>query len=279
MADSVRQLVPEELSIEREGAAPPAGGRLRDRPAIVLVGLTGAGKTTTVGRLQAFLPLAAVLPDRRAMTDRLILPMMTGSSMPVTDRVERFRLTAAFKERHPGGMGDLLGRLVLPADLPPGPVLFDGLRGEAEVSAAATLETARFLVLECSPEGRLRRLCGRDDPFDRTRAGGTPPAPPGAASPDAVAAIRQAIAGAGFDALVPASVADRLAAELAVGGTEAAAVAGMAAIIVEESRHYDPAAARAALQRLAPGRTLVIDTDRLASDQVAETAVAWSAAA
>lgn len=279
MADSVRQLLPEELSVEPDGGSAPVGVRLRDRPVIVLVGLTGAGKTTTLGRLQAFLPIAAVLPDRRAMTDRLILPMMTGSSAPVSDRVERFRLTAAFKERYPGGMGDLLCRLVLPRDLPPGPLLFDGLRGEAEVSAAAKLDTARFLVLDCSPEGRLRRLCGRGDPFDRTAAGRSSPAPSDAVTPDVAAGIRQALAGAGFDALVPAAVAERLAADLAGGGADAAAVAGIAAIIVEESRHYDPAAASAALQRLAPGRTLVIDTDKLASDQVADTAVAWSAAA
>src|SRR3546814_4831368 len=76
------------------------------------------------------LPLAAVLPGRRALTDRLILPLMTGSAGPVTDRVERFRLTAAFKERHPGGMGDLMAWLVLPPGLPPGPLLFDGLRSE-----------------------------------------------------------------------------------------------------------------------------------------------------
>lgn len=274
VAGSVRHLLPEELSIAPDGDASPQGVRLRDRPVIVMVGLTGAGKTTTLRRLEAFLPIAAVLPDRRAMTDRMILPMMTGSAAPVTDRVERFRLTAAFKERHPGGMGDLLSRVLLPGDLRPGPVLFDGLRGEAEVSAAAALESARFLVLDCSPEGRLRRLCGRDDPFDRTAA---EPAP--AAFADGVGGLRRVLAESGFEALTGPDAAGRLAAELAAQGADPAEVGRMAAIIVEESRHYDPAAARAALQRLAPGRTLVIDTDRLASDQVADAAVAWSAAA
>lgn len=274
MAVAVRHLMPEDLSVARDGAQATAGGLLRDRPTIVLVGLTGAGKTTTVGRLQALLPLAAVLPDRRALTDRLILPMMTGATEPVVDRVERFRLTAAFKARYPGGMGDVLGWLVLPPGLPPGPVLFDGLRGEAEVTAAAALENARFLVLDCSPQGRLRRLCGRDDPFDLTTAGAAAPA-----TSDAIADLRGALIGAEFDTLVPAAVAEVLAVDLAASRVNPAAVARMAAIIVEESRHYDPAAARSALQRLAPGRTLVIDTDRLASDQVAETAVAWGAAA
>lgn len=276
MAVSARHLMPEELSVARDGARAPAGEPVRGRPMIVLVGLTGAGKTTTVGGLQAFLPLAAILPDRRALTDRLILPMMTGSADPVVDRVERFRLTAAFKDRHPGGMGEVLGWLVLPSGLPPGPVLFDGLRGEAEVTAAAALGNARFLVLDCSPQGRLRRLCGRNDPFDRAATGAGSGAQGGA---DTTAALRKALIAAEFDTLVPAEVIEVLAAELAASRADPAAVARMAAIIVEESRHYDPVAARAALQRLAPGRTLVIDTDRLASDQVAATAVAWSAAA
>src|SRR3546814_84378 len=193
------------------------------------------------------LPLAAVLPGRRALTDRLLLPLMTGSAGPVTDRVERFRLTAAFKERHPGGMGDLLAWLVLPPGLPPGPLLFDGLRGEAEVSAAAAaLPRAHFLLLDCSPEGRLRRLCGRNDPFDRTAAGSGGPV-----ADDAVAAIEQTLSQSGFDALVPAAVAARLASDLAGGGADPAIVARSAAIIVEESRHYDPSAARAALLRQA----------------------------
>lgn len=274
MAVGVRHLLPEELQIVSAVGRPGPGEALRERPIIILVGLTGAGKTTTVGRLQMFLPLAAVLPDRRALTDRLILPMMTGSPEPVADRVERFRLTAAFKERHPGGMGDVLGWLLLPPGLPAGPILFDGLRGEAEVAAAASLPDARFLVLECSPQGRLRRLCGRDDPFDRAAVGIAEPV-----ASDAVAAVRRALAVSGFDTLVTPAEAGRMAAELARDGTGPGDVARKAAIIVEESRHYDPSAARAALLQRAPSRTLVIDTDALGSDQVAATAVAWSAAA
>lgn len=275
MAGGVRQLLPEELSVASDGGRAGPGEPLRERMMIVLVGLTGAGKTTTVGRLQALPRLAATLPDRRALTDRLILPMMTGSPDPVSDRLERFRLTAAFKDRHPGGMGDVLGWLMLPPGLPPGPVLFDGLRGEAEAAAAATgLPEARFLVLECSAVGRLRRLCGRNDPFDRAALGQAEPA-----ATDAVAAMRRALAASGFDTLVAPAVAGRIAVELAGAGIDPADVAGKAAIIVEESRHYDPAAARAALLLRAPSRTLVIDTDALGSDQVAATAVAWSAAA
>ena len=244
--------------------------RLVDRGTLVLVGLTGAGKTTTVEQLAASAPLSAILPDRRALTDSLILPLMTGGTAPVTDRVERFRLTAAFKERYPGGMGEVLSWLLLPPDLPSGPILFDGLRGEAEVTAAAAMPRAWFLVLDCPPEGRLWRLCGRDDPFDQAHT-----TPVDAVRAGGGEAIRAILREAGFDTLVAPVAFDRLAWMLADRGVDPAAVARSAAIIVEESRHYDPDRARDALLRLAPDRTLLLDTGRLSPAEVAAAVAAW----
>lgn len=243
------------------------------RPVVVLVGLTGAGKTTTVEHLAALLSPAAILPDRRALTDRVILPSMTGGSEAVTDRVERFRLTAAFKERHPGGMGEVLSWLRLPGDLPGGPILFDGLRGEAEAAAAAALPNGRFLVLDCPPAHRLWRLCGRNDPFDQASA---------TTAVDAAAhgteAVRVALRGEGFDALVAEADFARLVRTLVDRAIEPEVVARSAAIIVEESHHYDPDRARDTLLRLVPERTLVLDTAKLDPKAVARTAVEWLAA-
>lgn len=269
----VRRLAPEDLGVDPDGAGGSSAEQLRDRSVLVLVGLTGVGKTTTAQLLAATVPLAAVLPDRRALTDQLILPAMTGSSAPVTDRLERFRLTAAFRERYPGGMGDLLCRLRLPAGLPHGPILFDGLRGEAETTAAAALPRARFLVLDCPPAGRLRRLCGRDDPFDR--AGAATDAVPSSGTD----AIRRVLSAEGFDALVEADGLEHLVRTLAGRGIAPDVVARGAAIIVEESRHYDPALARAALLRLAPRRTLVLDTEALQPQAIARAVADWLAAA
>lgn len=266
----VRRLAPEDLGVARGDPAEPGADRFRDRGALVLVGLTGAGKTTTVDRLAVSVPLAAILPDRRALTDRLILPMMTGATAPVADRVERFRLTAAFKERHPGGMGEVLTWLVLPPGLPPGPLLFDGLRGEAEATAAAALPRARFLVLDCPPEGRLWRLCGRNDPFDQ--ASGQPVDVTRASGGEA---MRLVLRGSGLATLVGPAELDHLAWMLASRGVEPTVAARSAAIIVEESRHYDPVLARTALLRLAPERTLVLDTGTLEPAAVAATTAAW----
>lgn len=268
----VRRLDPAELRATGVRSTADDFHLLADRAVLVLVGLTGSGKTTTVQQLEASVPPAAILPDRRALTDSLILPRMTGDGAPVTDRVERFRLTAAFKDRHPGGMGEVLSWLLIPSDLPPGPILFDGLRGEAEVTAAATLPRAWFLVLECPPEGRLWRLCGRNDPFDQTETTPLDVDPTGGAE-----AIRAVLRDAGFDTLVAAAAFDRLAWMLADRGVDPAAVARNATIIVEESRHYDPGKARDALLRLAPDRTLLLDTGKLSPSEVATAIAAWLA--
>lgn len=267
---TVRLLAPDDLQVAPTGGSRPGYVPLAERCVLVLVGLTGAGKTTTVEGLTTAVALAAIMPDRRALTDRAILPAMSGAGGPVTDRVERFRLTAAFKERYPGGMGDVLSWLLLPADLPPGPVLFDGLRGEAEVAAAARLPGARFIVLDCPPEHRLWRLCGRDDPFDRAAVSSA-----AAAAGDGDGAMRRALCSEGFDTLVDAVAFDGLVRLLGDRAVEPATAARSAAIIVEESRHYDPVRARTALQRLAPGRVLQVDTGTIPAPDVVRVAGDW----
>ncbi|MCD0177696.1 ATPase, partial [Deinococcus sp. 14RED07] len=89
----------------RADAAPlaPPERRLSDLPLTVLVGVTGVGKSTALAALTGADPAMRVLPDRREVTDAVMILPATGGA-PVRDREERFRLTARYRQQHPGGM-------------------------------------------------------------------------------------------------------------------------------------------------------------------------------
>lgn len=148
---------------------------------IFLMGLTGVGKSTAVGALQASGVPLTLLPNRRALTDELILPEMQraagGPVQPVTDRLERFELTRRYRERYPGGMVHALGHYLAGRYFEVHPskaqetLLFDNLRGLAEARAATqTFPGARFVLLDAPPLVRLLRLVGRHDYFDQVAA-------------------------------------------------------------------------------------------------------------
>ncbi|ADI15323.1 conserved hypothetical protein [Truepera radiovictrix DSM 17093] len=140
---------------------------------LFLLGLTGVGKSTAAAALTR--RGYALLPNRRALTDRLIIPEVQRAAgetpHPVEDRLERFALTRRYRQRHPGGMVHALCRY-LEAN-PPGaqPLVFDNLRGADEAAAAvAAFPSARFVLLDAPPMTRLLRLIGRRDAFDRVAA-------------------------------------------------------------------------------------------------------------
>lgn len=144
---------------------------------LLLFGLTGAGKSTLVRQLLARRPEARLLPDRRTLADAVVLPeaqrLLGEPIAPVQDRVERFRLTAAYRRRWPEGMARALHeRLGGRGEAPEGPSIFDGLRGVEEARGAARLfPGASFLVVRASPATRVARLSGRGDAFDRLGPG------------------------------------------------------------------------------------------------------------
>lgn len=237
-------------------------------PLLILVGVTGVGKSTTVEAMRTANIHFTLLPNRRELTDRLIISQMQqldGETLrQVTDRQARFEYTRRYRARYPGGMAHALSQLqVDPAQLG-GLLLFDGLRGVNEVSYAATnLPAARFIVLDAPDVVRVQRLLGRNDAFDQIKAvranrdNDQAYDFAGLGVPEA-REIFSAVNEAALLSLVHSGVvtADDLAAKLR--------------IVVTERRNYDPGATIAALRALAPKRTVVIDTVNMTPDQGAD---------
>lgn len=252
-----------------------AGGA--QRTLVVLVGLTGVGKSTAVDALLAGLPRARLLPNRRELADRIVLPeaqRADGEAVaPVSDRLERFRLTARYRRAHPGGMAHALERYLAgtesaePGTVGPGagepaPLLFDNLRGADEVGyAVGAFSRARFVALEAPVATRILRLAGRDDAFDHVAE----------ATVDASQALLERLATVtGLAGLTDLEALAQRAAPL-----DPDAVITAARVVAEESLHYDPDAAWARLAPLPAARRLRVDSGRLDRAAVAAAITEW----
>ena len=223
---------------------------------LVLVGVTGVGKSTALSALTRAGLRAVALPERRAVVDAVIL---AGES--VRDRAERFRRTAAYRARHPGGVASALASLAAEDRRWPDPLLFDGLRGEEEVRFAGEhFARARFLGLHAPDAVRVRRLLGRADAFDRTAA---------ETDGDVLERLREEAGGVFSES----DLMDLAA--LTAQGFPQADILAKTRIVAAERRHYDPDAALAALRELPGQRALLLDTTRHGPDEVARLVGAW----
>lgn len=232
-------------------------------PLTVLVGVTGVGKSSALAALQAADPTARVLPNRREITDEVILLPLAGG--PVRDRAERFRLTARYREQHPGGMAYALGTLTADTRFWGERPLFDGLRGQEEVEYAARHFSAwRFVALLAPDPVRVRRLLGRADAFDRVE---------GQAQGTSLRRDLAALPGAA-QVFTPGELDDLAA--LAAEGFAPEDILAKTRIVVTERQHYDPDAAAAFLRTLPPQRALILDTVALSPEEVAAAIREWA---
>lgn len=261
------------------GAPIPEGWfSISKRPLLILVGVTGVGKSTTLDFLQQSALRFSLLPDRRELTDRLIIGYLQTVDglpvQPVKDRRERFAYTRRYHQLFPGGMSHALSQLVVDTAAHPGWLCFDGLRGEGEVAhAARVLPEARFVVLDAPDLVRVQRLLGRGDRFDQISNNGV-------VSPSATGQNSLAVVGVGDgDALfTPDETAALLQSAAPPVGTGTIAVEELRAklqIVVEERRNYDPQAAIAYLKAHASDRTRLIDTTKVAAAAAAQQVVDW----
>ncbi len=261
------------------GKPTPSGWQsIQTVPLLILVGVTGVGKSTTLTRLQSSTLAFTLLPDRRELTDQLIigyLQTLDGRPVqPVTDRRERFAHTRRYHQLFAGGMSHALSQLLVDPVQHPGWLVFDGLRGEAEVAhAAQALPHARFVVLDAPDSVRVQRLLGRSDSFDHITSADTAESAPAAQPTLAAIGVTD-----GDTLFTPAEV--QLLLQLVVPPLGSGTVApetlrAKLQIVIEERRNYDPQAARSYLTQQAPTRTLVIDTTAVSPAVAAQQIVNW----
>jgi hypothetical protein len=248
---------------------------IKTLPLVILVGVTGVGKSTLLSEMSQHGAAYLLLPDRRDLTDQLIISSMQAADgvpvAPVSDRGQRFAYTRRYRQLHAGGMAHALTQLWIGADAPSNLLVFDGLRGANEVAyAAAALPQARFVMLDAPDLVRLQRLLGRDDAFDRinvpTSTGG-PPAGDVASFDDL--------------GLPEASTIFRTTEETTIlnwvrhGIVTNADLRAKLQIVIEERRSYDPVATLDALRAHAPHATLYIDTVIEGPAAVATQLMTW----
>lgn len=140
---------------------------------VILVGLAGVGKTTTLELLAKSGVNFTLLPNRRKITDEIIITAMQQAAgetvQPVTDRLTRFEYTARYRAKYAGGMAHALSQLAVDPSQLTFPVIFDGLRGLDEVRQATRyFPHCRFIGLDAPDTVRLSRLLHRGDIFDTT---------------------------------------------------------------------------------------------------------------
>ena len=247
----------------------PAGWRpLSEAPLLILVGLTGVGKSSTLRELEKIVGWQGrVLPERRALTDLLIIPQVqeeyqlpTGA---VRDRAERFKLTRLYRQRYPGGMAHALSRLWLAPQIN-GWLVFDGLRGSNEVLWAATeLPDVRFAYLDAPDYVRVKRLITRNDRFDQI-------------SRDVAARPEKRPDQINFPSgIFTAGEQAHLIHLVEQGEVNRSELLSKIEIVKKESENYDATATSAALREAAPARTLFIDTTSYTPAQAAKRLATW----
>ncbi len=149
---------------------------LAEYPVCMVVGLTGTGKSTALGKLDALRQRGQAayrddIPSRREVADWIAIPVvqvLNGDLVtPLKGREARFAATRRFAQEVPGGLAAAFSWLHYRGDMPI-PLVSEGVRGPDEIRYV--LENApRWRVFEMwvPPLVRLRRLSGRVESFDQ----------------------------------------------------------------------------------------------------------------
>ncbi len=244
---------------------------------LFIIGLTGVGKSTTLKALQSSTLQFELLPNRRELADTIIIPEMqrteSREQRAEKDRLERFRLTAKYRELYPAGMVHALhvylnnhhkdAMLMNAKHTKVQRYIFDNIRGLDECRAAVEMfEDSSFIFLDAPAMLRLKRLIGRGDSFDR------------------VAATR--LENDSFiEKLMSLQGAEKVfdiyeIAKLDTAGIDESKILDAVQIILTEHQHYDSTdAANYLKSKLDSKRLLYIDTSQLSIDKVTKKIQEW----
>ncbi len=274
MMISLDQVLPQFQSlypqIELKSPLATEGLSILTQPLLIIVGLTGVGKTTILNALKKTGFQFTLLPNRRHITDDVIIPTVTQRQGTKTlCRIERLNYTRQFRQRFSGGMAYALSLLKVHSSVT-FPLIFDGLRGENEVTyAAKTFKNAQFILLDAPDSLRLERLLIRQDVFDQinTSALTENKLDTQAINPFAAFGLPEAAD------LFSTDEQQKILAQLHQGLFSVTDLQNKLKIVLEERQNYHPLTTKIALQTLAPERTLIMDTTTQTPEQIAQNII------
>ncbi len=221
---------------------------------IFIVGLTAVGKTTSIAALKN--NNYKLLPNRRELTDLIIIPEilrdMGQELSEIKDRVERFELTAKYRQKHSGGIVYALSTYL--ESKKSDNYFFDNIRGVNELAAASKFTNSYFIFLDAPNLVRLQRLIDRNDSFDQTSS------------------VQNNNLLAELNDIKNASAIFNLKkiAKLAHNAREANKIISAVKIIVSENANYDSKKTKKYLENLDNKRFIYTDTSKLGILEVKE---------
>lgn len=228
------------------------GSSLRELPVLIMVGVTGVGKTTLSNLLREERDFY-LLPGRRELTTKVIIPTMQhreSGEDKTPNRVERFNYTRRYRKVHPGGMGYLLSELKIRARAEE-MLLFDGLRGQKETEfAVKNLSQALFVVLTAPDSIRVKRLLNREDDFDSWGV------------------EESKLEEEELDMIFSPTEKEQLREEIEAGEINPTDLKEKVEIILKEQENYKPQETKKNLLNLAPQRTIHLDSKRLTPQEM-----------
>ncbi|EAW34654.1 AAA family ATPase [Lyngbya sp. PCC 8106] len=244
------------------GSSVPQGWlSLLTQPLLIIVGLTGVGKSTVISNLMEERLDLSLLPNRRTLTDDIIIPKMAKDeqSLSYFCRVQRFNYTRQYREKFSGGMAHVLSQLWINPQQLQTQLIFDGLRGKDEVDyAVKVFPKAKFIVLDAPNKVRLQRILKRNDAFDSVKTINSN-------SQNKSVDLEKLTSFAALGMSEASSVFNSTEEQEILGWVRDGSVTlkelqDKLKIVIQEQQNYDSVSTRLTLEEMAPKRTLVIDT-------------------